>query len=233
MPANPEIVGHRGAPLERFENTLPSFERALALGADALELDVHATSDGVIVVHHDPTLPPGTLSSGPQGGAPIAGLRWAELRGIELAPDSRIPTLEAVLEIAAGRAIVYVEIKGVGIEQSVVRTIGRSKTSCAVHSFDHRVSRRVRALAPTMPTGVLVVGRLVEPAAALRNAGARDYWQHYTEIDRDLVADVHAAGGRVVAWTVNGEAEGAALAALGVDSLCTDLPGSMRAAVRP
>jgi glycerophosphoryl diester phosphodiesterase len=227
----PEIVGHRGAPRERHENTLPSFERALALGADALELDVHATSDGVVVVHHDPTLAAQATPALSRPGASIASSTWAALRSIEIAPGFTIPTLEDVLALAAGRATVYVEIKGAGIEALVVRAIQRSSATCAVHSFDHRVARRVRALAPALPTGILVVGRLVDPAAALRAAGARDYWQHHDEIDGDLVADVRAAGGRVVAWTVNDLGEGASLAALGVDALCTDLPGAMRGAV--
>ena len=231
MPGSPEIVGHRGSPREIRENTLPSFERALAQGADALELDVHATSDGVVVVHHDAALAMSGDESGPVGGARIAALSWAELQRHELAPGLAVPTLADVLALAARRATVYVEIKGAGIERLVVDVIRRSAAACAVHAFDHRVAVRVRALAPELPTGVLVMGRLVEPAAALRAAGARDYWQHHEEIDGPLVADVHSAGGRVLAWTVNGTADGSALAALGVDALCTDLPAAMRAAV--
>ena len=230
MTGIPEIVGHRGAPRERLENTLASFERALDLGADALELDVHATRDGVVVVHHDPALSSG-IEQADLADLTIESLSWQELREIEIGPGATVPQLEEVLTLAAGRATVYTEIKGAGIEPLVVRAIQRSSARCAVHSFDHRVAGRVRALAPALPTGILVVGRLVDPAGALRAAGARDYWQHHSEIDAELVADIHAAGGRVVAWTVNGVAEGAALAAAGVDALCTDVPGRMRASV--
>jgi glycerophosphoryl diester phosphodiesterase len=230
VPGFPEIVGHRGAPRDRLENTLASFEQALDLGADALELDVHATRDGVVVVHHDAALSSG-IEQADLADLTIESLSWSELREIEIGPGATVPRLEDVLALAARRATVYVEIKGARIETLVVRDITRSSATCAVHAFDHRVAGRVSALAPTLPTGVLVVGRLVQPAAALRAAGARDYWQHHAEIDPELVAEVHGAGGRVVAWTVNDGAEGAALAAMGVDALCTDLPGAMRAAV--
>ena len=231
MLRHPQIVGHRGAPRERLENTLPSFERALALGADALELDVHATRDGVVVVHHDPALPLDPASADSPPGAALASLSWSELRAREIGPGLGVPTLDEVLALAAGRATVYVEIKAPGIEALVVSAIARSAADCAVHAFDHRVCGRVRALAPGLPTGILVVGRLVEPASALRAAGARDYWQHHDEIDADLVARIHAAGGRVVAWTVNDVDEGAALSEMDVDAVCTDVPGAMRSAL--
>ena len=231
LPSLPQLVGHRGAPREHPENTLPAFERALALGADALELDVHATRDGVVVVHHDP-VPRGEAAGSRIAGRSIASLTMTDLSAVELARGGRIPSLADVLDLAAGRATVYVEIKARDVEPAVVACIEASRAHCAVHSFDHRVALRVRALAPHLPTGVLLIGRLVEPTSALSASGARDLWQHWDDIDGELVAEVHASGGRVVAWTVNDVAEGRRLAALGVDALCTDLPGEMRTAFR-
>ena len=118
-----------------------------------------------------------------------------------------------------------------GEEAADAALIERSGARCAAHAFDHRVARRVRSLAPSLPTGVLLVGRLVRPADALVASGARDLWQHWDDIDEALVAEVHAGGGRVVAWTVNDLAAGRRLARLGVDALCTDVPGAMRAAL--
>src|SRR3954462_8175018 len=101
-------IGHRGAPTEFAENTLPSFRQAFARGADAIELDVHTTADGVVVVHHDPVLP----STGAGMARPIAALAWAELRTVELGPGVTVPPLEDVLDLVAGTATAYVEIKG-------------------------------------------------------------------------------------------------------------------------
>jgi glycerophosphoryl diester phosphodiesterase len=227
----PEIIAHRGAPRARPENTLPSFLHALELGADALELDVHATADGVVVVHHDP-VPRAATSAPALAGRRIERLTHAELRTFAVADGTGIPTLAEVLAAAAGRAVVYVEIKGRGIEAPVVECIARSRAECAVHSFDHRAVRRVRELAPALPTGILLDSYLVDPVAALRAAGARDLWQQWEQIDEPLVAAVRAAGGRVVAWTVNGVPDAEALVAMGVAGICSDLPGEMARALR-
>ena len=213
MSRSPELIGHRGAPRERPENTIASFLRALDLGADAIELDVHATRDGVVVVHHDFVLQ----------GRPIADMTAAEVAALRVAGEP-IPTLSEVFDTLGSRATVYVEIKGRAIEQRVIGAIARSSTARAVpiHSFDHRAVARARALEPALTAGILLVSYLVEPAHALRAAGARDYWQEWTMIDDNLVRAIHDARGRVIAWTVNDPEEARHLAALGVDAICTD-----------
>src|SRR3954471_19199034 len=85
VPASPLRIAHRGMPRLARENTLPSFELAMDAGADGLELDVHTTADGVVVVHHDPDL---------GGGGRIDAMTLAELRRHEAAPGVPIPTLE-------------------------------------------------------------------------------------------------------------------------------------------
>jgi glycerophosphoryl diester phosphodiesterase len=221
----PEIIAHRGTPHEHPENSLPGFALALALGADAIELDVHVTVDAVAVVHHDPE-----LHAGPHAGRPISALTEAQVVATELAPGVAVPTLAAVLRLVAGRATVYVEVKAPNAEAAVARTLDGLGASAPVHSFDHRVSRQVHALAPATPVGVLSTSYLIDNAAAVRAAGARDLWQHWSMIDAALVAEAHAADARVIAWTVNDVDVARALAALGVDGLCSDLPGAMRAA---
>ena len=228
--SRPELIGHRGAPRERPENTISSFLRALDHGVDAIELDVHATVDDVVVVHHDP-VPRATASNPALAGRPIARLTATELATFTVGDEERIPTLDAVLEAMHGRVTVYVEIKAGRIEQSVVDCVRRSDTPCAIHCFDHRVIRRVKQIAPDMPAGVLVAAYLLDPARTLRETGARDYWLEWSFIDEELVSRVHDAGGRVIAWTVNGRAEAAAFAALGVDGICTDVVPEIRPAV--
>jgi glycerophosphoryl diester phosphodiesterase len=214
-----ERIGHRGAPREFPENTLAAFERALELGADALELDVHATADGVVVVHHDPVL--GEESAGVWRGREIDTLTWAELQGVEISPGITIPSIAQVLDLVGSRAMVYVEIKGRDIHALVAEALRDSPASCAVHSFDHDTIARMARIAPSIPRGLL----FEEPAdvvAALMAARARDAWPHWPLVDRALVDAVHAMGGRVIAWTVNARAEAERLASLGVDGICTD-----------
>ena len=223
MQGRPEIIAHRGLPRQHPENSLPGFAAALALGADGLELDVHLSADGVPVVHHDPHLGRPAVEGAPLSGQPIAGLTLAELRAHGLAPGVGVPTLEDVLELASGRATVYVEVKDAAAEPVVASLLAGREAWTAVHSFDHRVPLRTRRHRDSIPVGILSTSYLIDNVAPLRAAEARDLWQHWAMIDAALVATVHAAGGRVIAWTANDPAAIDALARLGVDGICTDV----------
>ena len=234
MPAHPEIIAHRGTPRTHRENSLEGFLAALDEDADGIELDVHATRDGRIVVHHDATLGP-TVEPAHLRGRPIRGLTASELQAARM-PGPRdgsryaIPSLADVLAHVGRGATVYVEVKGAGIEDVVRDVVARGPARCAIHAFDHRVARRT-ADAGGVPTGILLDCYLLEPARALERAGARDYWCAGAFVDADLVSEVQAAGGRVVAWTVNDPARARALVALGVDAICTDIPAILRASL--
>lgn len=219
----PLLIGHRGAPRERPENTLPSFMRALELGADGIELDVHATKDGVVVVHHD-EVPRATAPSGRLTGKRIDALTFDELQGFSVRGMALIPTLAEVLAAVRGRADVFVELKGSGVEAATIDAIRKSSNPerCAVHSFDHDAVRRAREIAPDIRGGMLFDRALDDVPAAMRAADALDAWPRWDLIDAALVAAVHGAGGRVIAWTVNRTEHAVELASLGVDALCTD-----------
>lgn len=221
-----EIIAHRGASRERRENTLPAFRRALELGADAIELDVHATRDGVVVVRHDPTV-------ADAASRPIAAASLAELRTLTGTFDdpAYVPTLAEVITLVAGRARIYVEVKAQEITRQVLDVIAGLDDRVALHAFDHRIAREAGQLRRSLATGILSSSYVLDPAAALRAAGARDYWQHASLIDQALVDAVHDAGGRVVAWTVNAPDQARELATLGVDGLCSDVPDIIRGAV--
>ena len=220
----PELIGHRGAPREYVENTLPAFARAIELGADALELDVHATREGAVVVHHDAALPDGRA---------IAELWLDQVRHVILADGSPVPILEEVIDLAAHRCRLYVEVKAPVAVMAVAKLLRGTGGRHAVHAFDHRVARRVHDLAHGVPTGILLSSYVLEPEQLLEASGARDLWQQWEHVDAELVRRVHAAGGRVIAWTVNTAASAAALADLGVDGICTDLIPVVRDAIAP
>jgi glycerophosphoryl diester phosphodiesterase len=124
---------------------------------------------------------------------------------------------------------VYVEVKAPRIEAQVISDIRASGRACAVHSFDHRVARRVHDLAADIPVGVLQTSYPVDPLRVMHDAGARDLWQHWELLDEALVQLVHRDGRRIIAWTVNDPTVARRLLAWGVDGICTDLPGTMRA----
>ena len=232
MSNRPQLIAHRGASREFPENTLPAFLRALELGADGLELDVHATRDGVIVVHHDAQARDSSDATG-SASRELARLTYDEVRTLRTPGGGQIPCLSDVLEAVHGHADVYVEIKAAEIEAEVVRTIRESPAPerCAVHSFDHRTVKRARALAPELRGGVLLSSYPVDTAAVLTAADATDCWMWWEYIDRQLVETVQHAGGRVVAWTVNDARAAGTLAAFGVDGICSDVLPVVRPAV--
>src|SRR3954468_14214277 len=172
-----ERVGHRGAPREMLENTLPSFARALELGADAIELDAHVTSDGVVVVHHDDTVRRRAILETP----------WRDLADVALRNDARVPRLQDVLELVRDRARVYIELKGRGVETPAIAVARQFGVSYAMHSFDHDAVERVARAAPDVARGVLLDRGTRQPVVAMQAAvartGARDVWPHESLVD--------------------------------------------------
>lgn len=227
-PVRPWIIGHRGSPRDHRENTLRSFRRALEAGADAIELDVHGTADGAVVIHHD-----AVTNSRPGESGPRVAIATAPLLALQEIPiaDGPIPTLSELLSATPNDRAVFVEVKAKGIEEAVVSVIRAAAKRCAVHSFDHRVARRIREVAPEIPVGILQTSYPIDPVRPMHDAGARDLWQHWELIDSELIERVHADGGQVIAWTVNDGDVAQHLVRWGVDGICTDVPAAMRALV--
>jgi glycerophosphoryl diester phosphodiesterase len=213
VPARPLRIAHRGVPRLAPENSLPGFELALGMGAEGLELDVHATRDGIVVVHHDASV---------AWGRKIADTSFATLRERELAPGVTIPTLAEVCAMLDGRAELFVELKGAYIEELVVNVLADYDGPVSIHSFDHAMIGRLRDGRVPYPLGVLFEEGTSGVAAAMDDFGASDVWPHFPLVDAELVDQVHARGGRVIPWTVNDATTAAALAKLGVDGLCGD-----------
>lgn len=209
-----EFIAHRGVHDVFTENTLDAFTRALDLKFDGVELDVHATADGVCVVHHDETVVTNKVTLS------IRGTYFETLRSA--AP--LVPRLDEVLTLLGRQTKVYVEIKSRDIEGYVADVIAASTADCSVHSFDHEAVRRMRGLMPKLRTGILQTGRLVDSAHALRAAEAQDLWQWHEFIDRQLVERVTDVGGRVIAWTANTPGDWPVFRDMGVAALCTDVP---------
>ena len=200
-------------PRRERENTLSSFVAALEAGAEGIELDVHATADGVVVVHHDPCIP---------GELEIARTDWVPLRRSAESGGIQMPTLDAVCDLVVDRVELFVEIKGVGIEEAVLRVLVQHRGRHAIHSFEHDTIGRLARRADPPRLGLLWEHRVPDVSALLATHGARDAWPHHSLVDERMVAAVHGAGGRLIAWTANTRADIARLTSLGVDGICTD-----------
>lgn len=216
---NVERIGHRGAPRRYLENTLPAFQEAFRLGADAIELDVHVTADGLPVVHHDPVLSARVTPSSLVRKS-IGSITGAEAGSIDLGAGSRIPTLAEVLAVARGKKA-YVEVKA-GDLQAVARVIDASGTTCAVHSFDHEAIAIARNVAPHIPRGVLFDEWPQSPGAIIEKTAARDVWPKNSLLTVARVKTLHDLGCRVIVWTVNDAGRIRELTDWGVDGICSD-----------
>lgn len=225
-----KLMGHRGARHEAPENTLGGIVHALEAGVTAIEVDVHRAADGELVVIHDETVDRTT-----DGRGPVRERSVAELKALDAGGGERIPTLDEVLATVAGRVErLFVELKVGGCEAAVVEAVAARKATswCLVKAFDHRIAARAKALATDLPTGVLIVGRPVDPVGLVRAAGADLLSISVHTIDADLVAACHEAGLEVCAWNCNDPAEVAGYRAMGVDWLGTDRPTTVVPAAR-
>jgi glycerophosphoryl diester phosphodiesterase len=220
--ARPRILAHRGASGHRIENSLDAFREARRLGADGVELDVHTTRDGALIVHHDPELP---------GLGPIASLDKGRVLESHLSNGEPTPDLPAALAVLSGMDV-WIELKTLPptADAELLATIAGSPTPerCSVHSFDHRIIARLGREHPGLSRGILSASYPVDPVAPLAAAGANTLWQEWHLIDADLVASVHRWGAKLIAWTVNDVATARRLTGLGVDGLCGNFPERLR-----
>src|SRR5467141_318687 len=190
----PLVIAHRGASSIALENSLAAFRAAAGQGADGVELDVHASIDGEIVVHHDPSVL----------GLPIAQARWRDLATAPLANGEPIPTLAQALEVL-GKLKVFVEVKVLDPRWDdrllAVLDNGPNPGGYAVHSFALHVVRRLGQKRPTLPRGVLSEVATPNPKQTLEDASAQTLWQERTTLDEALVKTVRGLGGGIFIWT--------------------------------
>ena len=199
-----------------MENTLEGFLLAVENGANSVELDVHCSADGEVVVFHDFHV---------QGSA-VATMTWRELSSIDLGGGATMPRLADVLSALGHRAMVYIELKGAAIEREVLEVTSRYGTLYALHSFDHDAIARVATLAPEVRRGVLLDRGLANAPHVLHesvmHAQASDVWPHWSLVDAALTALAHQLGARVITWTVNTRDVAESVVRAGVDGICTD-----------
>ena len=216
--ARPLSIGHRGASGHEYENTRAAFRRAKALGGEGVELDIHATRDGAIVVHHEPVL---------EGLGRIGDLSLDAVHQHHLPNGETVPLLSEVLTLLRGMDV-WIEVKGIEeyLDAVLLRSLhtGPEPERYAVHSFDHRIVRRLGERDGALRRGVLLDARLIDPLPVLAAAGATVLWQNHVMVDKGLVDEIHRAGRRIIAWTANSDADLTRLITTGVDGICTDYP---------
>ena len=253
----PVNLAHRGASALAPENTLEAFRMAVEAGAGGLELDVHLTRDGHVVVIHDPTVERTT-----DGAGAVAEMTLAELRafdaGHNFSPDGgrthpyrgrglRVPTLAEVLR-EFPHAVINIDMKGEspGIEAAVLGVLSEAGAEgrALVVSSRHGAVRRFRGIsggristgASRLETGIFYVlsrlhlERLVRPAYDALQVPL--WYRGIPLVTRRFVEAAHARGVRVDVWTINEKEKMRRLLDLGVDVIMTDRPAILADVLR-
>jgi glycerophosphoryl diester phosphodiesterase len=237
------VFAHRGARRAAPENTLPAFAAALHMGADGIELDVHRSADGELVVIHDFTVDKTT-----DGHGAVAQMTYAELSALDAGSSfspafagTRIPRLVEVLDLVGDRCRINIEIKSIDpyandASADVAALIGARSlyAQVIVSSFNPMTLIKLRHLDPRIALGMLYGGEM--PAffrAVWAGLPIRPEAQHpqHDLVDAAYMEWAHKVDAQVNTWTVNEPVEAQRLAALGVTTLITDVPDILLAAL--
>ncbi|WP_281890037.1 glycerophosphodiester phosphodiesterase [Paenibacillus sp. YYML68] len=233
----PLIIGHRGAAGEAPENTLASFKLAIEQGADALELDVHESADGDIIVCHDHTVDRTT-----DGTGRIDAMLADELRKLDagawFSPSyagERVPLLAEVFAAVPQHIMINVEIKCDYSARLSIRLLqllveyGRMD-SVVVSSFNHKTLLRLKHDHPALRIGLLYVGDLVHHAKLADISGMDVYslHPHYAGIGAEDVQEAVRCGLKVYPYTINEPQHLQQAIAAGCTGIITDYPARLK-----
>ena len=237
---HPRAFVHRGwhrDDLAGLENSLSAFRRAVAEGYHYLETDVHATSDGVVVVHHDAVLDRTT-----DGRGPIAAQTWERVRAANVGGREPVPTLAELLAAVPG-ARLNIDLKSDAVVEPALEVLAEANAwdRVCLASFSEARMARVRALAgPRVLTsmgvrailgfwaGKRVPARFTRAATRPLVAQVPVRQGPLTVVDARMVALARRRGTEVHVWTIDDAPSMRALLDLGVDGLMTDDPAVLR-----
>ena len=216
------IIGHRGAAGHAPENTLLSFEKAVLLGCDMTELDVHLCGSGEVVVIHDETVDRTTDGSGM-----VSGLSLNEIKLLNAGEGEEIPLLDEVMSLLRGMIKLNIELKGLGTARPVydlVKSIGWENSELTITSFNWDMLKEYRQLDPYARIGVLTFKNHGEAMEFAETIDAYSINPYHLLLQKKYVDDAHSKGFKVYPWTVNQPKDIQRVIKLGVDGVISDYP---------
>ncbi|MEZ4870693.1 MAG: glycerophosphodiester phosphodiesterase family protein [Bdellovibrionales bacterium] len=220
-----QIIGHRGAKDELPENTLLGIEKAILAGAQGIEVDVHQTKDGELVLIHDATLDRTTNQTGR-----VADLTFEEIRRADAGQGEKVPTLEEVLTLTLDKSVhLFIESKILGIEKKICELIEKLNAydHCTVICFNHFFVKQVKEIEPRISTGCLFAGAPIDPLAMLTNAKADLLVTHLLTLDPRVIEQCKKHNIPIAVWDVNSIEAMLYLKNFGIDYAITDVPKKM------
>lgn len=213
-------IGHRGAKGHVAENTLASFQKALDLKVDGVELDVHLSLDQKVMVIHDATIDRTTTSKGF-----VNQMNASELN------EFGIPTLEEVLVLINEKCIVNIEIKDSSATTFVLEILQKytlekkwNSKLFQISSFNWDVLRVCHSENKTISLGVLTENSIEEALTFARKIKAHAINPHFKLLTIKNVSVIHENGFKIFPWTVNQSEDITFVKSLKVDGIISDFP---------
>jgi glycerophosphoryl diester phosphodiesterase len=224
------VIAHRGASAVEPENTLRAFERAIQMGAQMIELDLHLTQDGHVVVIHDDQLSHTTNLRGR-----VSRLSLDEVKQADAGKGERVPTLQETLELTRGRIQLYLEIKAPQAAAETLRLVRAysCQDEVMLASFDLKLMERLGEEVTDMEIGLIlgtptlnprVRWREAFPWIALRHFNYQTLCMQVKMCSAALARNIKQQGKMLYVWTANSEADYARMSARNVDGIVTDTP---------
>ncbi|RKN74167.1 glycerophosphodiester phosphodiesterase [Paenibacillus ginsengarvi] len=230
------VIAHRGAAGEAPENTLAAFALGLEQGCTGIELDVHLSKDGEVIVCHDTTIDRTSDGKGAISDMTVAELKKADAGRWfhERFEGERLPLLEEVFDLVPPEVQINVEVKaGIGdIVPALVKLMERKNRLAGVFvsSFDFDILEQVKELEPEARVGLLYNIRMKHHyrMAQLLDNPVYSLHPHWSRLNEQNVRAATERGLRVYPWTVNKEADMRKMIACGVSGIITDYPGRLK-----
>ncbi|MBZ4044701.1 glycerophosphodiester phosphodiesterase [Flavobacterium hibisci] len=219
-------IAHRGAKAYEPENTLQAFQKALDLNSDGIELDVHLSADGHIIVMHDETIDKMT-----NGKGDINSYTLSELKSFLIAGNHQIPTLNEVFDLVDKKCFINVELKNADTSKNVVSLIEKyiaeknwKYEHFIISSFDWNALEEVQKLNTNIPIGVLTEENVEDALAFAETIKAKAIHPDFQLLNTENVHQIQEKGFVVFPWTVNSEQDIQKVKSYKVNGIISDNP---------
>ena len=219
-------IGHRGANGHEPENTFVSFQKALNMQVDGIELDVHLSADGEIIVIHDETIDRTT-----NGNGFVNALSLRELKAFRIDGKNQIPTLKEVFDLVNQDCFINIELKSYEATEKVVSLIEKYVTKKGwkydrflISSFDWNALQQVAFLNDKIPIGVLTETDLDLALAFAKFIQAKSIHPHFHLLTEENTAKMQEKGLQVFPWTINELQDIQKIKTFHVNGIITDFP---------
>jgi glycerophosphoryl diester phosphodiesterase len=218
---------HRGFSARYPENTMPAFQKAIEAGCGGIELDIHLTRDGKIVIIHDETVDRTT-----NGRGFVKDMDYAELRGLDAGNGEPIPSMEEYFDLVEKHPLTTnIELKNSvfwyeGMEEKVIEMIRKRGIGERIifSSFNHFSILKCKKLAPEIRCGFLVWSWIIDVGAYAKKHGIEGIHPEYCSLTDEAVREIHSSGIAINTYTVNDRKDMERLISLGVDAIITNDP---------